>query len=380
MQQSKTLQLSYDLLRRQSVTPEDLGCQGLMLQRLKAAGFEITELNFADVTNFWALRKGDRPGPTFVFAGHTDVVPTGDPKQWQSPPFEPEIRDGFLYGRGVADMKCALAAMVCACEDFLQHDSDFSGSIAFLITSDEEGPAINGTRKVVDYLREQNLRPEYCLVGEPSSKSTLGDVVKNGRRGSLHGYFTAKGIQGHVAYPHMARNPIHDAMPALAALCNVQWDQGNEYFPATTLQISNIQSGTGVSNVIPGQLEAKFNLRFSSELNADSIKTRSDEILSQFNLDYELTWELSGDPFITPRGQLLSAVEAAISSQLGICAEINTTGGTSDGRFIATLGTQVIELGLCNDSIHKIDERASVADINQLSGLYQQILHNILRV
>lgn len=379
MSQSKTLQLSYDLLQRQSVTPEDLGCQALMIQRLKALGFEITELNFEDVSNFWAVLTGDQPGPTFVFAGHTDVVPTGDPKQWQSPPFKPEVRDGYLYGRGVADMKCALAAMICACEDFLQHDSSFSGSIAFLITSDEEGPAINGTRKVVDYLQEQNISPEYCLVGEPSSKSTLGDVVKNGRRGSLHGYFTAKGIQGHVAYPQLARNPIHDAMPALAALSNVQWDQGNEYFPATSLQISNIQSGTGANNVIPGQLDARFNLRFSSELSAEDIKNRSDQVLSQFNLDYELNWELSGNPFITPKGELVSAVEAAISSQLGISAEINTTGGTSDGRFIATLGTQVVELGLCNDSIHKIDERASVTDINQLSGLYQQVLQNMLR-
>lgn len=347
-----------------------------MIARLQAIGFSIQRLPFADVDNFWAV-KGES-GPVLCFAGHTDVVPTGKLEDWQHPPFEALIADDILYGRGAADMKGALAAMVTACERFVKEQPNHTGRIAFLITSDEEGPAINGTVKVVDWLREKNVIPDWCVIGEPSSHQQLGDMVKNGRRGSLNASLTIKGTQGHIAYPHMADNPIHRAAPALAELMAQHWDEGNDFFPATSFQVSNINGGTGATNVIPGDVCVVFNFRFSTQVTAPQLQERVETILKQHQLRYDIEWNLSGEPFITEPGNLVTAVVDSIKQETGLDTELSTSGGTSDGRFIAKLGTQVIELGTLNDTIHKVDEQIVASDLDKLSNIYQGILKNLL--
>jgi len=373
---SDTLDLAIDLISRPSVTPEDAGCQALMADRLAVLGFRNESLRFEDVDNLWA-RRGDS-GPLFCFAGHTDVVPTGPREKWQSDPFRPEIRDGLLYGRGAADMKGSLAAMITATERFLARHPDHRGSIAFLITSDEEGPSVNGTVKVVEALEARNEKIDWCLVGEPSSTRQVGDVVKNGRRGSLGCVLRVKGIQGHVAYPHLASNPIHSAAPALAELTATEWDRGNEFFPETTLQISNIHAGTGASNVIPGVCEVTFNLRYSTEQTHEALCERIEGIFDRHGLDYDIQWNLSGRPFLTPRGELIVAAQLAIAAVAGFETELSTAGGTSDGRFIAPTGAQVLELGPLNATIHQIDECVAVADLDRLSAMYERILKQLL--
>ena len=373
---SDTLDLAMDLVSRASVTPEDAGCQQLMRERLEAIGFRCDDLPFGEVSNFWA-RHGDA-APLLVFAGHTDVVPTGPLEQWQSDPFQAEIRDGMLYGRGTADMKGSLAAMVTACEAFVTEHPDHSGSIGFLITSDEEGPSINGTVKVVEQLVKRGEKIDLCLVGEPSSSRQLGDVIKNGRRGSLNGRLTVRGKQGHVAYPQLASNPIHLVAPALTELTAIEWDQGNAHFPPTSFQISNIQAGTGAENVIPGELEIMFNLRYSTELNEQMIRQRVHTVLDNHALDYTLDWRLSGEPFLTPAGELVDAARTAIREVMGIDTELSTSGGTSDGRFIAPTGAQVLELGPVNATIHQIDECVAVDALDQLAKIYQRILEKLL--
>lgn len=374
--ESPTLDLTCELIRRRSVTPLDDGCQQLMIERLEALGFCVVKLPFGDVENFWAVHG--KNGPTLCFAGHTDVVPTGPENDWQRPPFEPKIESGILYGRGAADMKGSLAAMITSVERFLADHQDHRGQIAFLITSDEEGIAVDGTVKVVEWLREQNAIPEWCIVGEPSSSKQVGDVVKNGRRGSLGAELTVKGIQGHVAYPHLADNPIHRIAPALAELAAESWDNGNDFFPATSFQVSNIQGGTGATNVIPGKVHVVFNFRFSTEVTAEQLRQRTGAILDKHNLDYDIQWHLSGQPFLTAEGELVEATVASIREVTGLSTELSTAGGTSDGRFIAPFGTQVVELGPVNATIHKVDECASVADIDQLSIIYQRILEKLL--
>jgi succinyl-diaminopimelate desuccinylase len=371
-QQSATIELTQDLIRRRSVTPEDCGCQQVMIDRLEAIGFRIEKLRFGEVDNFWAIRGTQ--GPTLCFAGHTDVVPTGPEENWQLPPFKAEIKDGYLYGRGAADMKGSLAAMVVAVERFVALNPNHSGQIAFLITSDEEGVATDGTVKVVDWLKERNSLPEWCLVGEPSSTAKCGDVIKNGRRGSLGCTLTVKGLQGHVAYPHLADNPVHRAAPALAELAAEEWDQGNDFFPATSFQISNINGGTGATNVIPGELEVIFNFRFSTELTEQKLIQRTEQILDKHGLEYSANWNLSGLPFLTAEGDLVSATVASIAEVTDLKTVLSTAGGTSDGRFIAPHGVQVIELGPVNATIHKIDENISVADLNTLTDIYQTLL------
>jgi succinyl-diaminopimelate desuccinylase len=373
---SDTLDLAIDLISRRSVTPEDAGCQALMADRLAVLGFRNESLRFEDVDNLWA-RRGDS-GPLFCFAGHTDVVPTGPREKWQSDPFRPEIRDGLLYGRGAADMKGSLAAMITATERFLARHPNHRGSIAFLITSDEEGPSVNGTVKVVEALEARNEKIDWCLVGEPSSTRQVGDVVKNGRRGSLGCVLRVKGIQGHVAYPHLASNPIHSAAPALAELTATEWDRGNEFFPETTLQISNIHAGTGASNVIPGVCEVTFNLRYSTEQTHEALCERIEGIFDRHGLDYDIQWNLSGRPFLTPRGELIVAAQLAIAAVAGFETELSTAGGTSDGRFIAPTGAQVLELGPLNATIHQIDECVAVADLDRLSAMYERILKQLL--
>lgn len=373
---SDTLDLAIDLISRPSVTPEDAGCQARIADRLAVLGFRNESLRFEDVDNLWA-RRGDS-GPLFCFAGHTDVVPTGPREKWQSDPFRPEIRDGLLYGRGAADMKGSLAAMITATERFLARYPDHRGSIAFLITSDEEGPSVNGTVKVVEALEARNEKIDWCLVGEPSSTGQLGDVVKNGRRGSLGCVLRVKGIQGHVAYPHLASNPIHSAAPALAELTATQWDNGNEFFPETTLQISNIHAGTGASNVIPGVCEVMFNLRYSTEQTQEALRERIQGIFDRHGLDYDIEWTLSGRPFLTPRGELIAAAQQAIAAVAGFETVLSTAGGTSDGRFIAPTGAQVLELGPLNATIHQVDECVAVADLDLLSAMYERILENLL--
>lgn len=373
---SKTLELARDLISRASVTPEDAGCQALMQQRLQAIGFATEDLPFGEVKNFWA-RRGDN-APLVVFAGHTDVVPTGPLQDWTSDPFSPEIRDGLLYGRGAADMKGSLAAMVTACEAFVEAHPDHQGSIGFLITSDEEGPSINGTVKVVEHLVNNGVKIDMCLVGEPSSTKQLGDVVKNGRRGSLNGKLTVHGKQGHVAYPQLAINPIHLAAPALAELAAIEWDQGNNHFPPTSFQISNIHSGTGAENVVPGELQAMFNLRYSTELTEQQIRERVCKVLDQYGLNYDIDWRLSGEPFLTPEGELLDAAQRAIRDVAGIETELSTSGGTSDGRFIAPTGAQVLELGPVNATIHQVDECVAVEALDRLSDIYTVMLENLL--
>ncbi len=370
------LELTLELLRRPSITPHDEGCQPLLLERLQAIGFQGEFMDAGEVRNLWA-RRGQQ-GPLLVFAGHTDVVPTGPLPQWHSPPFTPTIRDGLLYARGAADMKSSLAAMVVACERFFARHPEPRGSVAFLITSDEEGVARDGTRHVVELLRQRAIHPDWCIVGEPSSDAHLGDTIKVGRRGSLNAVLRIIGRQGHVAYPQRADNPIHRAMPALAELCSEVWDQGNADFPASSLQISNISAGTGANNVIPGELSAVFNIRFSTEIDEASLRARTEAILQRHGLSYEISWSLSGLPFLTPDGPLRQAVIDSIQAQLGRTCVCSTSGGTSDGRFIATLGTQVVELGPINHSIHQIDECVAVADLEALARVYEDILVRLL--
>lgn len=372
----KTLELCCDLIRRPSVTPEDAGCQALLAGRLAALGFRCTAMPFGEVQNLWAERGSD--GPLLVFAGHTDVVPSGPESRWQSPPFEPSIRDGLLYGRGAADMKGSLAAMITACEDFLAEHPAHRGRIGFLITADEEGPAIDGTVRVVEALAQQGTQIDWCLVGEPSSSEVLGDVVKNGRRGSLGATLRIHGVQGHIAYPQLADNPIHRALPALQALTAEVWDQGNEFFPPTSLQISNINGGTGATNVIPGELELLFNFRFSTEVTDAQLRQRSEAILDRHGLDYSIDWQLSGQPFLTPSGALVEAALASIEEVTGGTATLSTAGGTSDGRFIAPTGAQVLELGPVNATIHKVNECVRVDDLPRLARLYQGVLTRLL--
>ncbi|GGH96785.1 succinyl-diaminopimelate desuccinylase [Pseudomonas fluvialis] len=374
---SPTLELAFELIRRPSVTPADEGCQALMCERLAAAGFNIEPMRIEEVDNFWARRGGD--GPVLCFAGHTDVVPTGPLEAWQYPPFEPQIdAQGMLRGRGAADMKGSLAAMITAVERFVADHPNHQGAIAFLITSDEEGPAQHGTRAVVERLRARNERLDWCIVGEPSSTEQLGDIVKNGRRGSLGATLTVRGKQGHVAYPHLAKNPIHLAAPALAELAGEHWDSGNAYFPPTSLQISNIHAGTGATNVIPGELTCVFNFRFSTESTVESLQQRVAAILDRHGLDWHIDWALSGLPFLTQPGALLDAVAASIEAVCGIHTTPSTSGGTSDGRFIATLGTQVVELGPLNATIHQRDEHIRAADLDALSEIYYQTLVRLL--
>lgn len=377
---SATLDLTFELLRRDSVTPNDKGCQQLLADRLSAIGFEIEHLRFGQADqwtdNIWA-RRG-KVGPVFAFAGHTDVVPTGPAENWHSPPFEPEIRDGLLYGRGAADMKGSIAAMVNACERFVARHPFHEGSMAFLITSDEEGPATGGTVKVIEMLEARGEKIDWCLVGEPSSTAKVGDIVKNGRRGSLNGHLTVKGKQGHIAYPHLAKNPIHLMMPALSALCNFEWDQGNEDFPPTSFQISNINSGTGVTNVIPGNAEVVFNFRYSTESTHEQLQQQVELVLDQHHLDYHLVWVLSGKPFRTASGALVDATKSAIKAVTGYDTELSTSGGTSDGRFIAPTGSQVVELGPLNATIHQVNECVSVKDLDSLSEIYETLLQNLL--
>ena len=368
--------LAQALIQRESVTPEDAGCQHMMNERLSAIGFDIESLFFTDTLNTWA-RKGSQ-SPHFCFAGHTDVVPTGPEKNWQHPPFAGLIEDGLLHGRGAADMKGSLAAMVVATERFVTKHPDHKGSISFLITSDEEGPFINGTTRVIDTLEERGEKIDMCLVGEPSSRDVLGDVVKKGRRGSLTGFLTIAGVQGHVAYPHLAQNPIHLATPALTELSQTVWDMGNDFFPATSFQISNINGGTGAGNVIPGELEVQFNFRFSTEVTHQQLQQKVNAILQKHNLNYELNWIVNGLPFLTDHGPLVDATVAAIKSVTGLTTNLETTGGTSDGRFIAQTGAKVIELGPRNATIHKVDECVSTDDLIALADIYEQILEQLL--
>lgn len=379
---SRTLELTEALISRRSVTPDDGGCQALLAERLLPLGFDCETIvsGPADfrVTNLWALRRGSPGGKRLMFAGHTDVVPTGPLAQWQSDPFVPTHRGGKLYGRGAADMKTSIAAMVVAIEEFVAQHGTRCGDIALLITSDEEGPSVDGTVKVCELLTQRGERIDYCIVGEPTSVSTLGDMIKNGRRGTLSGKLTVHGVQGHIAYPHLADNPIHRAAPALAALCAVEWDQGNRYFPATSWQMSNIHGGTGATNVIPGQVVVDFNFRFSTESTPDSLKSRLHAVLDAHGLRYDLAWTLGGEPFLTPVGELSEAMGAAILSETGVRTELSTTGGTSDGRFIAKICPQVVEFGPLNASIHKIDEHVEVASLDPLKNIYRKTLEGLL--
>ncbi len=371
-----TLDLAQTLIACRSLTPADSGCQEILINRLEKLGFRIEKLRFGDVDNFWA-RRGDT-APVLCFAGHTDVVPAGPLEQWDSDPFTPTIRDGRLYGRGAADMKSSLAAFVTAIEAFVAKHANHQGSIALLITSDEEGVAVDGTVKVVETLKARGELLDYCIVGEPTCTDKLGDTIKNGRRGSLSGNLTIQGIQGHIAYPHLAKNPIHLAAPAIAELANTEWDKGNEYFPPTTWHISNIHAGTGATNVIPGSLNVLFNFRFSTASTITSLKTRVHEILDRHNLNYVLEWELSGNPFLTPKGELADAMHDAIVKTTAIEPQLSTSGGTSDGRFIADICAQVIEFGPRNATIHKLNEHVEVEDIERLSAIYLLTMENLL--
>ncbi|MCK9608747.1 MAG: succinyl-diaminopimelate desuccinylase [Methylomonas sp.] len=373
---SETLNLLKTLIQRESVTPNDAGCQDILAQRLSSLGFTDERMDFADTQNLW-LRSGKNP-PLFVFLGHTDVVPTGPLSAWNSPPFEPTIRDGKLYGRGAADMKGGIAAFITAVERFIADHPQHNGSIAIMMTSDEEGIATNGVVKVVEVLEQRREKIDWCLVGEPSSSQRTGDVIRVGRRGSLNGKLTVHGIQGHVAYPELAENPIHSFAPALMALTAEVWDNGNDFFPPTRLQVSNINSGTGAENIIPGQLDAQFNLRFCTELDEATIKARTQAILDKFGFKYDLQWRLSGNPFLTSQGELIAATHAAIKSVCGYETLDDTGGGTSDGRFIAPTGAQVIEMGPVNASIHKVNEHIDLDDLETLSRIYEQILANLL--
>jgi len=376
MAESESVQLAMALIRRASVTPADEGCQVLIQQRLEKIGFHCQNLRFADVDNLWAKRGVD--SPNLVFAGHTDVVPSGPLSEWITPPFEPTIKDGYLYGRGAADMKSSIAAMVVACERFVHDHPNHPGSLSFLITSDEEGVAINGTKKVIEHLQKANETIDACLVGEPSSSDKLGDIAKNGRRGSLSANLTIKGVQGHVAYPHLARNPIHQAAGFIQKISSAQWDAGNSHFPPTSFQISNISAGTGANNVIPGELKMDFNFRYSTETDHLTLISQVEKMLGDEALDYQIHWSHSGLPFLTQPGKLTTAIVDAVQDVVGIKTSLSTAGGTSDGRFIATTGAQVVELGPCNASIHKVNECVLVQDIDLLSDIYYRVLHNYL--
>ncbi len=373
---SETLELTIDLINRQSVTPEDGGCQQLIAERLEKLGFKATHLRFEEVDNLWITHGSS--GSLFAFAGHTDVVPTGPIEEWKTDPFKAEIIDGMLYGRGAADMKGGIAAMVIAAEQFVEEHPDHNGVIAFLITSDEEGPSINGTRKVIDYLNDNDIKIDWCIVGEPSSDKQLADIIRIGRRGSLNGILTIKGIQGHVAYPDIAENPIHKASAFLTEITSIEWDKGNDSFPPTTFQISNINAGTGAENVIPGSVKLLFNFRFSTETTQDELQNKVAELLQKHNLDYDLEWKLSGQPFLTDTGKLVNASCVAIKLLCGIETDCSTGGGTSDGRFIAPTGAEVIELGVVNDTIHKINECVKIDDLTTLTNIYINILEQLL--
>jgi succinyl-diaminopimelate desuccinylase len=372
----KTLELAKQLIARPSQTPRDEGCQEIMIARLEPLGFRIERLRFGDVDNFWAVHGEGKP--LVVFAGHTDVVPSGPREAWQSDPFHPEVRDGCLYGRGAADMKSSLAAFVTAIEEFLAAHPQHPGTIALLITSDEEGAAVHGTAKVMEWLGRQDIRIDYCIVGEPSCVKTLGDTIKIGRRGSLTGRLFVHGKQGHVAYPQLADNPIHKLAPALAELTATEWDRGNADFPPTSLQISNIHGGTGAENVIPGRLEVVFNFRFSTAVTDTALRQRVEDILRRHGVTYQLQWTLSGQPFLTRGSALVGAVRRAVREELGIEPQTSTSGGTSDGRFIAPTGAEVVELGPLNRTIHQIDECIAVADLARLGRVYRRILEHLL--
>ena len=371
------LDLTRELIGRRSLTPEDGGCQALIAARLSPLGFQCEAIQCGGVTNLWARRGAAKP--LLCFAGHTDVVPTGPLDQWVSDPFVPTLRDGRLYGRGAADMKSSIAAFVIAVEAFVAEYPGHSGSIAFLITSDEEGPSVDGTVKVVDRLRERGEKIDFCIVGEPSSVNTLGDMIKNGRRGSLSGKLTVRGVQGHIAYPHLVKNPILMLAPALAELGVIQWDAGNEFFPPTSFQVSNIHAGTGANNVVPGSLEMDFNFRFSTSSSAESLKARTNAVLDKHGFDYSIEWSLSGNPFLTERGALVAAVQGAIRDVAGIETELSTSGGTSDGRFIASICPQIVELGPVNASIHKLNEHIDLTALEHLPQIYLRVLHALLR-
>jgi succinyl-diaminopimelate desuccinylase len=373
---SATLELTEQLIARASVTPTDGGCQELMAERLARAGFVVERLRYGNVDNFWARRGG--VGPLLCFAGHTDVVPTGPLEEWHSDPFKPTIRDGMLYGRGAADMKSGLAAMITATEEFVGAHPKHRGALAFLITSDEEGPSVDGTKRVVETLRERGERIDWCVVGEPSSESRVGDTIKIGRRGSLSGRLTVHGVQGHIAYPQLAENPVHAFAPALAELASREWDQGNEHFQPTSFQVSNLTAGTGAPNVIPGELKARFNLRYSPVQTLDQLKATVEEILTRHGVRFTLEWYLSGEPFYTAPGALSNAASAAVRAITGTQPTFSTGGGTSDGRFIAPLGAQVVEIGVVNASIHKINESVRIEDIDSLHAIYVSLLRNLL--
>ena len=370
------LDLARDLIARRSVTPDDAGCQAIIARRLAAAGFACEEIRCGDVTNLWARRGSARP--LLCFAGHTDVVPTGPLDQWHSDPFVPTVRDGRLYGRGAADMKSSIAAFVCAVEAFVSERPKHSGSIALLITSDEEGPSVDGTTRVVERLRQRNELIDYCIVGEPSSVKMLGDTIKNGRRGSLSGRLVVRGVQGHIAYPHLARNPIHLFAPALAELVATRWDEGDKHFPPTSWQVSNIHGGTGANNVIPASLEVDFNFRFCTKSTVQSLKQRLEDILGRHRLDFSVEWNLSGIPFVTRSGELVEAVKRSILAHTGLATELSTSGGTSDGRFIAQICPQIVELGPVNASIHKLNENIELAALERLPSIYLDVLRALL--
>ena len=376
MTDSATLALTKDLISRPSVTPVDAGCQEVMIARLEAIGFVVERMRFGEVDNFWA-RRGDQH-PVLAFAGHTDVVPSGPEANWDTPPFEPTEKDGYLYGRGAADMKGSLAAWVVALERFIDQHPDHKGSLALLITSDEEGPFVDGTTRVVDALEARNEKMDWCIVGEPSSSIKVGDTIKNGRRGSLTAEITAKGIQGHVAYPHLVDNPIHKVAPALAELAHTEWDQGNDFFPPTSFQVANINGGTGASNVVPGQVKIQCNFRYSTEVTADQLVQRLEAILDSHQVDYDINWTYNGLPFLTAAGELVDACQAAIMQLTDQQTELSTAGGTSDGRFIAPTGAQVVELGPCNATIHKLNECVKIADLETLTDIYADIMQRLL--
>lgn len=373
---TKVVQLASELISRPSITPDDSGCQQLIAEFLDNLGFTTTHLRFDDVDNLWALSPGE--GPIFCFGGHTDVVPTGDLSLWSSPPFQPEVRKGILYGRGAADMKSAIAAMLVAVDDLLSEQLPLKGRLAFLLTSDEEGPAVNGTRRVMHWLQEQGIHLDYCMLGEPSSVNQVADTIKIGRRGSLNGRLYLKGIQGHVAYPDLARNPIHAAIVALNKLVAETWDEGDAFFPPTNCQLSNINSGTGASNVIPATLEAQFNFRFSPQIDVDSIKKRVDTLIKELAIDYQIDWNLSGNPFISSSGRLLEAIQEAVGKLCHYPPQLSTSGGTSDGRFIVPYAVETVELGLINETIHAVDEQVAIADLELLQQIYRQVICELL--
>jgi succinyl-diaminopimelate desuccinylase len=373
---TSTLELCKALITRPSISPDDEGCQDLLITELEKLGFTVELLPFGRVANFWA-RRGNS-GPVLCFAGHTDVVPAGNTDSWNSAPFVPTIRDGLLYGRGAADMKGSIAAMITACRNFIAEHPDHAGTLAFLITSDEESIAIDGTRRVIETLEARNEKITWCIVGEPSSTKLTGDVIRNGRRGSLNGILKVNGQLGHVAYPHLAKNPIHAFLPALAELCAIEWDQGNEYFPPTSFQISNIQAGTGANNVIPGEMDVLFNFRFSTEVTAAQLKAATEALFDRHYENYDLQWQLSGEPFLTPEGRLVRAASESIQEVMGIQTTLSTGGGTSDGRFIAPTGAEVVELGPLNRTIHQVNEHIAVVELERLEAIYQRMLEKLL--